>query len=335
MGISVPLRSLTALALIAFGLLVSTPRARADEFVLERHYPSLQSLMPPAHRQAAASRASAPVEPICDIFANGYDVLGATPCAGCFDKTLNFTESDVDCGGGNCKACSDGLHCATGNDCSSHVCNTATSRCAPATCANNMLDGTETDIDCGGGVCPACSAGHTCNANGDCASNACNTSTHTCVSGQCVDQHLDGGETDTDCGGLVCPTCAVGKMCILNGDCTSVACDFVTNRCVSGLCFDERVDGAETDTDCGGGTCATCAVGKRCRANTDCGSNACDALSLTCVASQCVDNRQDGVETDIDCGGLNACSRCSIGHQCLVDGDCLAGHICNGAKVCQ
>lgn len=279
--------------------------------------------------------ATAAVEPICDIFANGYDALGATACAGCFDKTLNYTETDVDCGGGNCKACADGLHCLNGNDCSSTVCNTSTTVCAPASCADNMRNGSETDIDCGGGVCPACAVGRNCSADGDCASNACNTTTHTCVANQCLDQHLDGGETDADCGGLVCPKCADGKMCILNGDCTSAACDFVTNRCVSGLCFDERMDGAETDIDCGGSTCAKCGLGLKCKADTDCGSDACDAISLTCIGNQCADNRKDGVETDIDCGGPNSCSRCSVGKQCFVDGDCVAGHICNGAKVCQ
>src|ERR1700733_4484525 len=112
MGVSARLRNFTALVLVAFGLLVSTPRARADEFVLNPHYPTLRSLLPRAHAPIAAQVAAAPVEPICDIFANGYDAIGATPCAGCFDTVLNFTETDVDCGGGNCKACADGKHCA-------------------------------------------------------------------------------------------------------------------------------------------------------------------------------------------------------------------------------
>src|SRR5947209_4694757 len=111
MSVSARMRDFIALALVAFALLVSTPRARADEFVLERNHPTLRSLIPPVHRQAPASIAAAPVAPICDIFANGYDVPGATACAGCFDTVLNFTETDLNCGGGNCKTCADGLHC--------------------------------------------------------------------------------------------------------------------------------------------------------------------------------------------------------------------------------
>jgi hypothetical protein len=231
MGISARLRDFSVQALLALCLLVSTLHARAGELALERHYSTLRSLSPQI--QTAAKVASAPVEPICDVFANGYDTVGATPCAGCFDTVPNFTETDVDCGGGNCVACADGKHCAVGNDCSSTVCNASTAVCAPASCANNMQDGTETAVDCGGGVCNAC------------------------------------------------------------------------------------------------------AVGLGCNANTDCVSNACDAISKTCAASQCSDNHKDGVETDVDCGGNNACSRCAVGKMCFVGGDCGAGHICNGAQVCQ
>ena len=331
MGVSARLCDFPVLLLVAFGLLVSAPHARADDaFVLQRHLPTLRSLVPPAHAQTAASIATASAEPLCDIFANGYDGTGATPCAGCFDAALNFTETDVDCGGGNCKACADGKHCAVGSDCSSTVCNTSTTVCAPVSCADSIKDGSETDIDCGGGICPACAVGKNCSANSDCTSNACDAISHSCVASQCIDHGLDGLETDIDCGGGICPTCAVGKMCILNGDCTSTACNFVTNRCVTGLCFDQRKDGTETDIDCGGANaCNRCGVGLNCMADSDCTSNACDATTNTCVANQCADNRKDGSETDVDCGGANTCNRCSIGLQCLVNEDCAVGHTCN------
>ena len=46
-------------------------------------------------------------------------------------------------------------HCGTCTTiCSSNICSNAS--CAAANCANGVLDGTETDVDCGG-VCPACS----------------------------------------------------------------------------------------------------------------------------------------------------------------------------------
>ncbi len=69
-------------------------------------------------------------------------------------------------------------------------------------------------------------------------------------------------------------------------------------------------------------------------ADSDCSSNACDAQSLTCVSSQCADHRQDGSETDVDCGG-SSCTFCAVGKKCLVNFDCQSGHICNASKVCQ
>jgi hypothetical protein len=60
------------------------------------------------------------------------------------------------------------------------------------------------------------------------------------------------------------------------------------------------LDGAETDVDCGGGTCAACVTGRHCKVTSDCdqGSGAaglalagsytgpvvvCDAATLTCT----------------------------------------------------
>jgi hypothetical protein len=55
----------------------------------------------------------------------------------------------------------------------------------PAGCTDQTKNGTETDVDCGGGVCPACVAGLKCVTATDCASEICDlwgTTTHgTCV----------------------------------------------------------------------------------------------------------------------------------------------------------
>jgi hypothetical protein len=40
-------------------------------------------------------------------------------------------------------------------------------------CTNGVLDGEETDIDCGGAVCPACANGRACEGAGDCVSLVC------------------------------------------------------------------------------------------------------------------------------------------------------------------
>ena len=339
MGIAARLRDFHVFVLLALVLLVSASRARADDaFVLNKRAPTLNSLVPRAQVQTVAEAAEpatapAPAGPICDIFANGYDIPGATPCAGCFDGTIDFNGTDVDCGGVYCNACADGKHCAVGGDCSSGVCNTSTTMCAPASCANNGRDGNETDVDCGGGTCPACGVGKMCLAGSDCTSNACDALSHTCVADQCMDHLADGSETDIDCGGAICSACAVGKMCMADTDCTSNACDALSHTCVASQCLDHRTDGSETDIDCGGGTCPACGTGLKCKADPDCVSNACDALSFTCIANQCLDHRQDGQESDVDCGG-GTCAACSTGKKCHNSMDCQPGHVCGGG-FCQ
>src|SRR5262249_6085002 len=161
-----------ALVVLALGLLVPLPRAAAaDTFILDRPLPTLQSLAGRAQLQTSAQPEAVSAGPICDLFANGYDAVGAAPCASCFDNTINFDETDVDCGGTYCKACADGQQCLVASDCSSGVCNGASHLCAPATCIDNIKDGTETDVDCGGGICPAtCAVGKNCALNVDCTS---------------------------------------------------------------------------------------------------------------------------------------------------------------------
>jgi hypothetical protein len=41
------------------------------------------------------------------------------------------------------------------------------------TCTDGVRNGTETDVDCGGGVCPACGAGKQCQVDADCAAGTC------------------------------------------------------------------------------------------------------------------------------------------------------------------
>jgi hypothetical protein len=88
------------------------------------------------------------------------------------------------------------------------------------TCGDGVRDGTETDVDCGGGGCPVCSDGARCSVAGDCASGDC--SGNVCVS--CSDGKRNGGETDVDCGGPLCPGCAAGGRCLVPADCMSGEC---------------------------------------------------------------------------------------------------------------
>lgn len=68
------------------------------------------------------------------------------------------------------------MGCDTGSQCASGVC--SNNFCAAPTCNDQVKNGNETDVDCGGGTCPPCASGQMCIQNTDCQSNSC-------VSGVC------------------------------------------------------------------------------------------------------------------------------------------------------
>jgi hypothetical protein len=264
----------------------------------------------------------------CDL------LMGQCVSTTCSDQRKDGTETDVDCGG-ICPACPTGQKCAQDTDCASNACDATSLLCVASQCTDHRKDGLETDVDCGGGTCSACATGKQCTQGPDCASNACDAVSLLCVTNQCVDHRKDGNETDVDCGGGTCPTCATNKKCAQDTDCTSNACDTVTLACVASQCSDHRKDGLETDVDCGGGICPKCSTGTNCTQDSDCLSNACDAVALLCVPSQCADHRADGSESDVDCGG-GVCAACAVGKHCNVNLDCQAGLVCSPAShLCQ
>jgi hypothetical protein len=187
----------------------------------------------------------------------------------------NGSETDVDCGGSCPNTCGVGLGCGTDFDCATGVCTAG--KCAAATCTDFVTNGAETDIDCGGGTCPKCFVGDKCKVGSDCLSNTCTSGV--CAAATCKDGVKNGSETDTDCGGTTCSKCGAGKICAINADCTANRCTSVGSgapTCV-GACPNATKDGAETDVDCGGGSCALCALGKSCSTGSDCASGACVA----------------------------------------------------------
>lgn len=88
-----------------------------------------------------------------------------------------------------------------------------------ATCFDRIVDGDETDIDCGGS-CRGCTAGAICAAAADCQSQSC---TGTCAAPSCSDGVRDGYETDVDCG-WNCNVCSAGLHCRRAQDCASGRC---------------------------------------------------------------------------------------------------------------
>ena len=161
----------------------------------------------------------------------------------------------------------------------------------------------------------------------------------------CGDGVKDADETDVDCGGAVCLACPAGSGCLVDRDCSKTAqycdrvlgcaCQAFSMTCVYDHCFDQKLDYGETAIDCGGPDCAGCSLGQGCIVDADCADGACDAVSLKCVTNQCADHRQDGAESDVDCGG-SVCPACASGQHCHTNFDCMAGYPCNaGTTTCE
>jgi hypothetical protein len=214
---------------------------------------------------------------------------------------------------------------------------------ATPSCFDGVQSGDETDVDCGGSCAAKCTSGLMCGVGADCASGFCGATSKRCVDTHCADQSSDDGETDVDCGGGTCGTCALTQHCggLADGarDCASTFCSKTSKVCVASTCTDEAADNNETDVDCGGpaGTCATrCALGKTCATGADCASTFCSAVDKQCVANTCADEAVDNGETDVDCGGpIGTCAtRCALTKTCATGADCASGICSATSKVC-
>lgn len=88
--------------------------------------------------------------------------------------------SDCVTGAGTTTFCGDGVIDSTnGETCdppSSTACDASCQDTTPATCRNHTMDGTESDIDCGGRECLPCIPGQRCSSPSDCTTShtACN-----------------------------------------------------------------------------------------------------------------------------------------------------------------
>jgi len=107
---------------------------------------------------------------------------------------------------------------------------------------------------------------------------------------------------------------------------TTTSTSATTSSTAAPSCLDGIENGAETDIDCGGGTCPGCRYGKTCGVGTDCLSASCTASACAALPA-CTDGMKDGNETDVDCGG-GACPLCPNGKSCFAGFDCVSGH-CN------
>ncbi len=175
----------------------------------------------------------------------------------------------------------------------------------------------------------------------------------------CTDGIKNQSESDLDCGGSGCPTCAFGKICTGSTSCRS-------NSCISGLCASVCGDNTKEGTEgCDDGntvteactygltSCTVCsstctsingatsrcgdailqsANGEQC---DDGNTVATDTCNNSCIKSTCSDGVKNQNETDIDCGNLSGnfiCNKCSPGKTCTSTANCLSPNTCTSGK---
>lgn len=227
-------------------------------------------------------------------------------------------------GNGACVGCTGDAQCGTATDCATPTCSAGqctTNFTMVGTATPNQTAGDCQEVQCDGigGTKTVASATDVMDDNNSCTNDTCNgstpTSTNLATGVMCSDGAL----------GKLCNGAGSCVECLTAGDCTSGVC--TAQVCAAPTCMDGVKNGSESDVDCGGGGCSTCANGDTCAVNGDCTSTVCDPMNV-CVASICGDNRITGTET-CDDGGTMSGNGCSA--TCTVE----AGYECTGMpSVC-
>lgn len=120
------------------------------------------------------------------------------------DGLKNDDETGIDCGGSAPKKCPTGEGCLVNEDCDNVLCDVPNAKCAEPTAADGLKNGTESDVDCGGGAptnAPKCVMGKGCSKDSDCASDGCSMA----LGGKCSVKSCATAET----AGIV--TCGSGE----------------------------------------------------------------------------------------------------------------------------
>jgi hypothetical protein len=164
--------------------------------------------------------------------------------------------------------------------------------------------------------------------------------------GDCENERLDPGESDTDCGG-VCAACVDGEICRSDSDCASGRCSTAgicracglrlmsvqnvcpasCTRCVAGVCY----------IDCdNAGACKQASV--VCPSDLACqvvctGVNACEETSVECP---------DEFPCDVACTGKQSCREMTVscgsgpcGLECSAESACEATSLRCGSDHCE
>jgi hypothetical protein len=200
---------------------------------------------------------------------------------------------DANCAAGGCVcvlSSAIGQKCLLNSDCASGLCqdnlggNTKVARrCVASSCDNNVKDGGETGVDCGGPCARRCALGSACKANTDCDQGVCGgdkAATLSCIVAAAIDaactknwQCASGSCYRNKCRARQ----GTGGACILKTDCQSGVC--ASGKCAAPSYKDKVKNGTETAADCGGARSGpkpagyrACLAGVACVADDDCAS---------------------------------------------------------------
>ena len=228
------------------------------------------------------------------------------------------------CGKGDCPGCATGEKCSSDAECASGSCDPIKLICHASSCFNSVKDDEETDVDCGGPMCPPCTlSSQSCVVNSDCASNECSNTKHKCIPLSCFNLLKDNKETDVDCGGSECNACEfMGAGCKVDEDCAeSFSCSPNDKVCIPSTCFNGLRDSNEVDVDCGLAACGVpCKDGSVCNVATDCASGICHLGN--CLPVHCAS----------ECGQVGCPNKCVPGDVCERDSQCDSDSVCLNSR---
>ena len=259
------------------------------------------------------------VDDVCDLGQGCVPAPDEEPCTAEADCALNgpanpCIETICAVESGLCvyRLRDNGTMCGSGQTCAQGVCVNEDA------CGNGTKDGEETDVDCGGSVCPGCALGGACLSTNDCDNGTCDTvESGTCEPfNTCGNGLLEGSEACDDHNRTPLDGCTSsclreeGVVCTTSAQCSSGYCP--DGVCRPSNCVNGVMDADETDLNCGG-SCLPCADGSMCLAPADCESLDCNAGTCQ-TAPSCSDGLQNGTELGVDCGGT--CPLTCVSYDC-------------------
>ncbi|MFO0617547.1 MAG: proprotein convertase P-domain-containing protein [Polyangiaceae bacterium] len=252
------------------------------------------------------------------------------------------------------------VECLQDSDCTGGlVCDEASDnfKCVSPTCFDLTLDGSETDVDCGGASCSACANGKTCGVASDCTSAFCNAGTcAACTTdGNCLASEFCNTAT-----GVCTPDKVGGATCSGASQCQSASCVDSVCRCVTprtlglrgvlggreGAGPRRRVRACREQLRSDNGCAVTATSLRHHRRVQRRWARALYSSTTVCNVSPCTNGVQsntdlcDGAGTCSDAGTVNCapytCDAAGLAclTTCATDNECIAGDFCDATSHC-